>query len=381
MDAADTCFVTPFGTFDLQRYPARPREPLQAWCAADGLLLEAAAELDEPSRASIVVVNDDHGALALPLSAQSLWTDSALSARATADNCRRNERPQPTVTWSLDTPPPASLLVMRVPKQLEFFSDQLTRIAASQHPGTRLLVGGMDKHLSPHTANLIEQYIGPTERHRGQRKARIFSAQVSAEAKAHGHREADRWRAYLCQPLAAELRALPNTFSGDRLDGGSALLLATLGKLPPVTRLTDLACGNGVLGLAALSQGLAGGVLFCDESAMAVASARANAQRLFPDHMDALQFHHGDGLLDVEPATADLILCNPPFHLQHTVDEYAGRRLLSQAARHLTDGGQLCLVANRHLRYLPLLQRTFHKVEHIADDRRFSVWLASRPKR
>jgi 16S rRNA G1207 methylase RsmC len=232
----------------------------------------------------------------------------------------------------------------------------------------------MDKHLSPRVPELLERYLGPTRRHHGQRKARLFSVcRDRRQATASG-----LTARYYCDALDAEVEALPNVFSRDRLDGGSRLLLAQAGCLAPVDTLLDLACGNGVLGLSGFKSGLARQVICADESAMAVASARANATRLFPQAGDAFHFHQGDGLTGYDGPQAQLVLCNPPFHLQHTVDDYAGRRLLEQCARHLPPGGHLCLVANRHLEYRSTLIRHFRRVDKLAQDARFCVWLAER---
>ncbi|MBA6412209.1 methyltransferase [Parahaliea sp. F7430] len=368
-------FETPFGCFELQRYPRRPNDTLNAWCAADSLLLEAFAA-EPASPATTLVVNDEHGALTTALKAAWMWSDSALSVRALRDNLARNRLPECQVIWSTEPPPAtASIVLMRVPKQLAYFEYQLACLATTLAPGTRLVIGGMDKHLSPQTAAIIERYIGPTERHRGRRKARLFSATIDGlrhEAKA-------QWSQYYCQALNAELRALPNVFSREQLDRGSELLIAQLQRLAPVSRLIDLACGNGVLGLAALDAGLAQELVFCDESAMAVASARENLEHLQPQALARCEFHHGDGLKHYRGAKADLILCNPPFHLQHTVDDFAGRRLLSQAAKQVSSEGKLCLVANRHLNYQAGLKRRFAALEKFAANNKFTVWLASRP--
>ncbi|HEY7775475.1 MAG TPA: methyltransferase, partial [Kineobactrum sp.] len=66
------------------------------------------------------------------------------------------------------------------------------------------------------------------------------------------------------------------------------------------------------------------------------------------------------------------------FHLQHAVDDYAGRRLLEQAAACLAPGGHLCLVANRHLEYRPTLQRHFRSARVLAQNGKFRVYLALR---
>lgn len=372
--AFDTLCHTPFGEFSLLRHPARQEEPLRAWCAADLLLLEEAHGTGIPGD-DILVVNDEHGALSVALQPRALWTDSALAACALRRNLTENRRREVPVTWSTARPAPgARLVVLRVPKHLPYLEYQLGILAQTLAPGARVLAAGMDKHLSPAVAGLLEHHIGPTERHRGRHKARLFSAcrdqRVGVPAGSVSH--------YFCAPLGAELQALPNVFSRERLDGGSRLLLSQLPRLAPAGVAIDLACGNGVLGFAAFAGRLTTGLVFADESAMAIASARMNATRLFPEAAGSFVFEQDDGLAGYHGPAAGLILCNPPFHLHHAVDDYAGRRLLEQCADHLSAGGRLCLVANRHLDYLPTLKRHFHRVEQLIQDRRFIVWLARR---
>jgi 16S rRNA G1207 methylase RsmC len=372
--AASTRYQTPFGDFRLRRYPARREEPLQAWCAADTLLLEQIHRLGLPGR-EVLVANDEHGALSVVLQARALWTDSALAAVALQRNLAANQGEPIPVSWSTANPPGTPQLVaLRVPKQLPFLEYQLNLLGSVLPVGSLVLAAGMDKHLAPRVPDLLEQFIGPTERQPGARKARLFCARRDQRNSPPAAASAG----YFCLELGSELTALPNVFSRDRLDQGSRLLLAQLGLLAPARKVADLACGNGVLGLAALQAGLASELVFCDESAMALESARGNAGRLLPGIGDIINYHHGDGLLDYSGSPADLILCNPPFHLNHAVDEYAGRRLLTQCARHLPADGRLCLVANRHLNYLPTLKRHFRRVEKMAQDNKFQVWLAHR---
>ena len=366
--------LTPYGEFELHRYPARRAEPLKAWCAADSLLLDE-AHARGIAGSDILAVNDEHGALCVALEPRALWTDSALSEHAALRNLQRNGRASVPVIWSTSAPACApALVVIRVPRQLSYFEYQLATLARSLPAGATVLAAGMDKHLSPRTAQLLEQHIGPTERHRGQRKARLFSATRDLRAGP----AVTPTDSYFCEPLAARLQGFPTVFSRERLDIGSRFLLQQLPGLAPAGLLVDLACGNGVLGLAALQQALAARVLFCDESAMAIASARLNADTLFPGRAGDIAFHHGDGLLEFTGEAADLILCNPPFHLNHAVDEFAGRHLLAQCSPRLRSGGRLCLVANRHLDYRATLRRGFARVEKLAQDSKFIVWLAQK---
>jgi 23S rRNA (guanine1835-N2)-methyltransferase len=361
-----------FGTFVLHRYPSRSGETLLAWCGADTLALDEVYRRKVPD-ARTLVVNDAHGALCVALQPEAMWTDSMLAAKALEENARANTCQPTPVIWSTETPAlEVDLVVLRVPKQRAYLEYQLYVIAQLLPQGHTLLAAGMDKHLSPHTAELLERYIGPTERPPGQRKARLFSAVRDDRQVAYR----DLSASYYCAQLDADIHSLPNVFSQDKLDPGARFLLDHLHALEPVETAIDLACGNGVLGLAALKLGLASNVVFCDESALAIASAKHNASTLFPQQLQRLQFLHGDGLKQYTGKNAQLILCNPPFHQEHTVNEFAGRRLLKQCSQHLAPGGQLLLVANRHLDYLPILRANFATVKKWASNAKFSLFLA-----
>lgn len=390
MKSAATQFETPYGAFNLTRYPRRLQEPLQAWNAADALLLEAAHQAGaNPSQT--LVVNDSQGALCTALAPLALWTDSAISALALQANEQANSGSNTAVIYSTERPPKSSCVLLRIPKHTAFLEYQLSILAETMAPGSTLYAAGMDKHLSPKTAALLEHYIGATQRHRGQQKARLFSA-VQTPKKTNS---APEKFTYSSEYVDAKLTALPNVFSGDRLDGGSRLLLSILHQLAPAETLIDLGCGNGILGLASMQAGLAKNVVFADESAQAIASAKLNCAALFPQRSSHFVFHHDDGLrswpnVDLSPElqektmaearqeTADLIICNPPFHLDTHVDEFAGRHLLHQCVQKLHAGGQLCLVANRHLHYQALLQRHFSQCKQIAANSKFNVYLCTK---
>tara|TARA_R110000772_G_scaffold223149_1_gene333596 strand:- start:70545 stop:71711 length:1167 start_codon:yes stop_codon:yes gene_type:complete len=371
---------TPLGDFPLQRYPARRKELLQAWCGADLLLLEAVAQM-RPRPTSALVVNDEHGALCTALSASgiatTLWTDSALAARATALNTANNSVPAVDVVWSTERPPAApDIVLLRVPKQKALLRQQLATLAGLLPAGAPLLAAAMDKHTPKGLNEELRHWIGSPHREHGQHKAHLWRAQRAAEPVSAAPEPGND---YPSDALGIPLYALPNVFSREGLDIGTRFLLDQLPTLRPVSCAVDLACGNGVIGLAALQAGLATTVWFCDESAQAIASARVNAGRLLASTADQqTRFLHGDGLLAWTAEAPELVLCNPPFHAQHTVDDFVGRRLILQAAQVLAPGGALCLVANRHLDYRSVLQTGFKQWRVLAENRKFRVYLAER---
>ena len=65
------------------------------------------------------------------------------------------------------------------------------------------------------------------------------------------------------------------------------------------------------------------------------------------------------------PARYDVIVSNPPFHQGRADAPDLGRAFIIAAARALNPGGQLWLVANRHLPYEAALSEHFAQVRVI----------------
>lgn len=296
-------------SFDLRRYPQRPREQLQAWNNADRLLLEYAREHSAPAL-RILAVNDEFGALAIALAGSTVWTDSQLAIEAIQRNAQRLDRAPVSIIPAGEMPQADfELVLLRIPKQLSLLRYQLDTLQRQLAAGTRIVCAGMDKHLPRDIAASIETIVGPTERHRGQYKARLFTAQTGRNTPPVQTSPAQ----FECDQLGASIETFPNVFSGDHLDPGSSLLLQQFPQLPPAHNIVDLGCGSGVLGLVAMSLLPAARLFFLDESDLAVASARHNVSRLFPDRLGDTSFLRTDGFRGYRGPAPDLVLCNPPF--------------------------------------------------------------------
>ncbi len=148
---------------------------------------------------------------------------------------------------------------------------------------------------------------------------------------------------------STRLRVPPGVFSGDGLDAGTALVLEVIASSTgtPGT-IVDLGCGAGHLGLAAARRHLAATVHLVDADARAMRAAAGNAQQLGVAERCRVGWWDDQ---DPWPAPADLVLCNPPAHAGTANDLDPARRLFHLAAMNLRPGGQLLVVANRHLPY------------------------------
>src|SRR5690554_902961 len=365
-----------------QRVLCRPgvSDPnLRALDAADELLLdEALRRVHAGDR--VLVVDDQFGALTLGLSeyAPASVADSAVLAGALSANATLNpDIPSPAQPASWLNPPqgPFDLVVMRVPRQSEYLGWLLRWVNSVLADNGCVLAGGMIKHLPDCSVDVFADAM-PTETVLpARKKARVVVCR-RGEAGLEGW--SGLWKGYPVPDIPATVEAMPAVFARDRLDIGTRELLPlvapAVARLPSDVRVLDLACGNGVLGLAALACREDIRVEFADVSAQAVASVRHNLIRCGFESRAAT--YHSDGV-DKDAGHYRLILLNPPFHEGGVVGDHIALRLFRDAARHLETEGTLLMVGNRHLGYHRSLKRYFRSAVQRAASPRFVVFEAS----
>ena len=165
-------------------------------------------------------------------------------------------------------------------------------------------------------------------------------------------------------------------FAWDRIDQASALLAK---HLPSnlTGHAADLGAGFGYLSVELLTR--------CPHiTAVDLYEAEARALHLAELNLREysaripLKFHWHDvtqGLLQ----RYQVIISNPPFHTQSRADRPdIGQRFITVAAEALLPGGQLWLVANRHLPYEAILSERFGVIETIAQQDGFKIIAATK---
>jgi 16S rRNA (guanine1207-N2)-methyltransferase len=192
---------------------------------------------------------------------------------------------------------------------------------------------------------------------------------------------AAQWRAVdVPRPiLDGRFSSRPGVFAWNRIDPASALLADHLpGTL--AGHGADLGCGFGYLASEVLSRcGAVTALDLYEAEARALELARANLQA-FAARV-ALDFHWHDVTTGL-PRGYDFIVSNPPFHAQGRADRPdIGQRFIAAAAAALNPGGQLWLVANRHLPYEAVLDSSFGSVRTVAQRDGFKVIAATRTTR
>lgn len=418
--------TTPFGDVQLRRTLPDRTGTLQAWDGADLLLLDHVAQLsaDQSGRppaigdtfrpplplsssVRVLVVGDTFGALSIGLEMAGLsvvsWCDSRSAQHAIEANRREAALDGPVAYVSdadaLASVGPFDLIVWHVDRITDLVSDVLAAIAPVTHASTVVLGGGMDKNLPPRTAEILRT-AGVVTTHPGRRKAHVFELRASGGATSLHAVEPPTPTITTEPALDLVVAGAPGVFSADRLDLGTRLLAEQISTRLPALRLgsggsadapaepviVDLGCGTGVLGITALRARPDARVFFLDDSARAIACAKANVEsNLGADGLARSVFIHSDVYDDANhaadaaglPETVDLVLCNPPFHHAGAVTDEVAWQMFTGTRDRLRRGGELWVVANRHLGYHAALGRAFAAVRALRSHPKYVLLAAS----
>ena len=367
----------------LFRYPKLEGDKLQAWNAADEYLLtELAPTLVGADRHNILLVNDSFGALACALNDHHCfsWSDSYISQQASLSNLKINELNLDHFNGikSTEMPPEnISMVLMKLPKSSLFLEYQLATIQPLLSSQTIFNAAGMVKEIHSTTLKLFEKIIGPTTTSLARKKARLIYVKADLAHKRNNRiKSFEKNWAFDFYNKTLHISNLANVFGRNQLDAGAEILINNLPR-EEVKQIIDLGCGNGVLGLAAACLHPQANVSFVDESFMATASAKKNVLNNFSDTMNRFQFFNDNCLDGFSKNSADLILCNPPFHQQQTITDHIAWQMMQDAHRVLKPGGRLLLVGNRHLNYHVKMKRIFGN-QRVVDSNKNFVVLESR---
>lgn len=174
------------------------------------------------------------------------------------------------------------------------------------------------------------------------------------------------------QTFQLELR--DGVFARGGLDEGSLLLCEAL-ELAPDTRLLDLGCGGGLVGMLAARLAPHSHATLLDSNTAAVELARANLARNHIANATALV---SDGIAAVGEQRFDVVATNPPFHQGRVQTTDTALRFIADAPRILAPGGRFYLVCNRFLPYQRAIVAAFGNAHEVGGNGRYRVLLAKR---
>ena len=379
--------ISAMGELAVARVPYSVNETLQGFDQADVLALEYLQEealLNTQSR--VVMVNEPFGAMtcavtkamvALDGSLPTLWSDSHIAHLGLQHNAYANKLPLAHFVPAQKTPQgPFDLVLFRLPKSHALLRDQLQRILPQLTPSALIIMPIMVKHMDTAVYQLLESLLGTVTTSLARKKARLVFAGKPAGINSRKNKAALK---QTLKPVETSwelpsyglfLHHFSGVFSRTKLDAGAQVLLHLFPK-GPFKKIIDLGCGNGIQAIFAAKKWPQCEDIGIDESYMSVASATINAKANGVAAQCA--FIAGDCLTEIPSQSADLILCNPPFHQERVMGDQIAMRMFAQAAQVPTANGEFWVVGNRHLGYHVKLKRWFSRVEQVGAHPKFVV--------
>jgi 23S rRNA (guanine1835-N2)-methyltransferase len=347
---------------NLVRYPLRKHETLQAWDSADELLLAHMNSLELAGK-RILILNDHFGALSLGLEGKdcTVYTDSFVSAMAIKLNSQDRLKPINSLAAFEGV---YDYVLIQIPKNMSFFEDQLASLTKHLASHSQLICASMVKHLSPSSFELLHQYIGATTTSLAQKKARLVFARFEKSVTPSPYPLSVKFEQFKTPFLHHS-----NLFSREKLDIGTRFFLEHIPRGSFQTIL-DLGCANGIIGIRARELNPQASLVFSDDSAMAIESARSNYHSI---HGGEAQFHWTNCFEGQPAQTLDLVLCNPPFHQGTTIGDFIAWQMFEDAHHALKPGGWLRVIGNSHLGYQLKLKKIFGQSKIVATNAKFII--------
>ncbi|QKX18074.1 class I SAM-dependent methyltransferase [Microbulbifer sp. YPW1] len=175
------------------------------------------------------------------------------------------------------------------------------------------------------------------------------------------------------------LYSKPGLFGWNKIDTGSALLASHFDEHLPAggIRVVDLGCGYGYLSTQlarAAGQDCRPFIEATDNNAAALLACEKN----FQAREIAGRVVAGDAGSELESKSADLLVCNPPFHQGFQVEGDLTDRFLGQAARILKKGGTALFVVNEFIPLEKKSQALFQQVVRLNKEKGFCVYRLTR---
>ena len=347
---------------EIQRYPFRKGDLLQGWDSADDLILQYLKPL-ELSGKRLLIINDHFGAISCGLEGFdcTTYTDSYVSMMGIRHNSHQRIQPINQLSALNGI---YDYVLIQIPKNMSYFEDILCHVSNHLNPQSKVICGSMVKHLAATSFDLLNKYIGKTTTSLAQKKARLVFADFEKSPAVSPY------------PLSVKMDSFEipftnhsNLFSRDKLDIGTRFFLEHIPR-GDFKSILDLGAANGIIGIKAKMVNPNARIIFSDDSAMAIESAKINYKKNFKDEADFLWTN----CFENQPKNSlDLVLCNPPFHQGTTIGDFISWQMFHDAYEALKVGGTLRVIGNSHLGYQQKLKKLFGNSRIVATNPKFII--------
>ena len=266
------------------------------------------------------------------------------------------------------------LVVINFPKSKGELAFTLAMIAPFLDIDAKIFLVGEKKGGVQSSPKLTQAFLNNCQKVDAARHCLLFVGIVKAESLNKAFILNDWFEKYQLSVggITLTIASLPGVFSQKKLDVGTALLLENLPRVMK-GKVLDFGCGAGVISCFIGKKFADTELCLLDVSALAIASAK---KTLALNHILGHVFA-SNSLSEVSEKYQHVV-SNPPFHQGTKTSYLASEEFLRGIKPHLQHNGNITIVANSFLQYLPIMQQHIGNSRSLLSKQGFSIYYADR---
>jgi len=259
------------------------------------------------------------------------------------------------------------LLLIFLPKAKQETQYLLANLTPHLEQGAAIILVGEKKCGIKSANSLLTPYANHINALDSARHCSLLYCELSVPVAPFNQQDWVKTYPIKINDIELQICSLPGVFSHGELDKGSELLLQNLpNKL--TGSLLDFGCGAGVIGCYIQSCFPALEIDMIDINAYALASAKLS---IIKNRLNANVFP--SNVFSGVDKKYNTLISNPPFHSGKETNYDAAETFINQSTKNLKPQGTLLIVANKFLRYEPLLTASYNNLTTTQQNNKFKL--------
>lgn len=262
------------------------------------------------------------------------------------------------------------LVIINFPKSKDELAFTLAMIAPYLLNEAKVILVGEKKGGVQSSPKLTQNFLESCQKVDAARHCLLFAGIVKTVSLAKAFVLDDWFKHYQLNVNDIELTiaSLPGVFSQKKLDIGTALLLESLPKNMQ-GKVLDFGCGAGVISCFVGKKFPDTQLSLLDVSALAISSA----QKTLELNQLSGDVFASNSLSNVTEKYQHIV-SNPPFHQGTKTSYQASEDFLKGIKPYINRNGNITIVANSFLQYLPIMQQHIGKTKSLLCRQGFTIY-------
>ncbi|MDO6486788.1 methyltransferase [Colwellia sp. 6_MG-2023] len=262
------------------------------------------------------------------------------------------------------------LVVINFPKSKDELAFTFAVIAPYLSNDAKIILVGEKKGGIQSSPKLTGEFLQNCQKIDAARHCLLFAGIVNPENLNKQFNIEDWFKQYQINinNISLTIASLPGVFSQKKLDIGTALLLDNLPQFMQ-GKVLDFGCGAGVISCFIGKKFESTQLDLLDVSALAITSAQ---KTLALNNLSGTVF--ASNSLSNVAGKYQHIVSNPPFHQGTKTSYQASEDFLRGIKPHIEPRGDITIVANSFLQYLPIMQEYIGTTKRLINKQGFNIY-------